>query len=249
MKSSFRIALYCVATCICIAVVICRGQTASQPNSDAATVLYQKLSVIASNIRDSNLGKNSKGEPKSKLTSEAKHTFDESPLSGQEKYQFVIANIQNELLEIEKREALLRILLRQAVEQTVKGNDLLFFTNYLTGEHVNKESSRDSLIRCLVQLEQGGTSVFANPTNGWASVLEWNLTRRFSATSLLRNHMLEIAKQDNWNPYGDGYFPSWNTSEAEALNDEILAAQKFILARRFVDEKIRRGASSARDSR
>jgi hypothetical protein len=169
--------------------------------------------------------------------------LNELQMPEKEKTQFVIWHIDQELVELQKHEILLKMLLHQLAYQHVNQDQLAPLAKTL--KRNNESQINPAIIACLIKLESRGMPVFSENRSMWGPVLESCLESNNGKMGILTQHVLEMAEHDQWKPYGTLIFPEWYGAEKEEIADTLLNKQKNILARHYVEEKFeaRQGGS------
>ncbi|MGA2786209.1 MAG: hypothetical protein ABSF60_01655 [Verrucomicrobiota bacterium] len=214
--------------------IVCATVVFGQISHQAANDSYEKLLSIADrqvqavNLANRDLNKISA------INKEGEDFLSNLPLSEEEKTQFLFFHINQELLEVQKREIVLKMMLNQLCKRRVHPDQFQFFAQFLNRRNLGNID--DALFACLVTVEDNGTSLFSNSPSTWMPVLKSNLKPKYTGSGLLAEHLLETAQQEHWKPFGNSYlFDSLNVEEQTEITDAIRATQKRILAQRFIE--------------
>ena len=226
--------------------LFCYGQMPHDLHSNSTNELYKKLNSITDEISAKLYGSGSTNTATvGALKQQCHQLFDESGLTDDEKTKFLLHNIKHELSGIEKREVLLKAMLRQlSREKKVKSVDVQFFAPYLSHVH-DTFNMQDSILICLLSIgHSDGMPIFTNAPDFWKPVLETNLSPRYTGRGLLCDSLLILAQDEHWNTYGhDEHNNSYYTfsyltpKENAEISSALISEQKYILARRFLEDK------------
>jgi len=225
-----------IITGVCITIGF--GQLSHQTPNDLRTDPYGKLLSIVNREAQALNQTNQDLDKIAAINKEGLDLLSGLPLSEEEKTQFLFEHINQELLEAQKRELLLKMMLKQLAKQKVHPNQFQSFIPFLTRGNFELFDLPDALLVCLVTVEDRGTFIFSNAPSLWGPVLESNLKPRYTGTGILADYMLESASKEHWQPFGNSYFfNSLSVREGTEMIDAMRAAQKQILAKRYIEEK------------
>lgn len=162
--------------------------------------------------------------------------LDGLPLSGKEKTRFLIDHINSELIEIEKRQSIVKLMLSQLPRQGIQQDQLQQYSKFFDYQH-SHPSTGTALFYYLISLEDNGTAVFNDPV--WTKIVGAHLERGDASVSTLTDHVLEAAEREHWHPYGT-VLPEWSDNEKHEMGNAVVRAQRNLLAQRYIQEKGKR---------
>lgn len=219
---------------IILLALACVATGLDQPGLDKGGDPYSRLkAIIDSHVATLN---QSNSDPKlaSAVHKEASDFIEQLQLPGQGKAEFLLSHINSELLDLQRREILVRTMLAELIKEKVSTDQLQGIATFL-----NRRGGRDidaSLLAGLIAFEDGGLKVFSTP--GWGAILKSHLESGASGREILTQHLLETAEREHWKPYGTSVFPAWSGEEQTEIGRASLATEKTILARQYVQEKL-----------
>lgn len=202
-------------------------QAEKEPYSELQSIVNKQVEALNRTNRD--IGRIST------FHQEAVKLLTDLPLSDESKSQFLVNHINQELLEVQRRELILKLMLDQLSKQKVAANQFASFAQFLN--RGNAGNIDDALMACLISVEEQGTHIFNRTPSVWNPILDLELHPKYTGVGILSEHILESAEQEHWKPFGDSYlFDSFSLKEETEITDSINATQKRILARRYVEE-------------
>lgn len=226
-----------------MAVLVALGQF----RDDRTNETYSQLQAIAAQQADAVNQTNRNSERISSLVKQGVELLNKLPLSDGEKARYLISHINDELLEIEKREMLIRAMLTGLHGRRIEPNQLgtiAAFLNRPSGGRLDAALFAGIMIR-----EDEGIPVFITPQ--WGSILEFQLRTPSVQRGMLVDHLLEAAQRKNWNPDGA---TNWLQAAYHDQNEQMeigaaaREAEKMIWARKYVRENLLKNEQEKKSS-
>jgi hypothetical protein len=216
---------------VAVCAAVCIGQSDAPPHDS-----YARLTSIIEEQSKALDSTNVDSKRVSQLHQKAVDLLNTLPLSGEQKTDFLIEHIRGELVEAQKRERLLKLMINQLSQQSVRPDQLKPFASFLREERTKGTTTSGALVACIIKLEDNGTQVFEGQE--WAKIIELHLKSIDTPRSILTEHILERAERENWKPPTESLLPVWSGNEQMEIGREAIATQRSLIAKRYVEEKL-----------
>jgi hypothetical protein len=218
---------------VCVVALVCLGQSTQNKTDE----VYRRLQVIAS--QRANLANQTSREPEaiSALYKQGVDLLEQMQIPEQEKQQFLFDHLNKELIEIETRETLVKMLIRELSRHKAESPRFRTVADFLNRQDAGHLDS--ALIAVVAAGETKGVSIFSQPE--WVAVLKSQIKDPGPQQSFLTEYLLETAEREGWLPYGTTNWSQWDGMTGEEkieIANSALAVQRNILARQYLDDKL-----------
>jgi hypothetical protein len=209
-------------------VVLSFGQ--SPPKKDD---LYPRFKSIIEQKVDS-LGTNNLDGPAVRaIYSAGQDYLAKLPISEEKKREFLLSHLERELIELQKEELRIKIMVTELSQKEVKPEQFQIFVPFLSQQHLGNVDH--ALLACMVKSEIGGNSIFSQPR--WKPILLSYLEKDNGFISTLASYLLSRTKREDWKFEEGRILPKWSAEEQLEVGRAVSATQERILAKRYLQEK------------
>jgi hypothetical protein len=209
------------------------GQSSKQSTDD----FYVHLEMIADKQCDLENNANHDAQKISAVYDQGIGALDDLPIPENARMQYLVDHISTELIEIQKREIIVNMMLHRLADEKVQPSQVQPFANFLKQQSENKIEV--ALYASLIKMDENGAKIFSTNQPTWAMIIDKALKSENTKKQILTEYVLGVAENRHWKPYGSSIFPEWNGADKEEMSDVMLAAQKSIIARQFIEESLK----------
>lgn len=163
------------------------------------------------------------------------------PVSAEKKAETLFSHLDAELVELQKRELYIKVLLGQISWQECDSKQFAGCAQFLGRYRVGDIES--SLFAFVTAAEIRGIPIYSDAK--WQSLLLSYLNAKDRMRTVIADQLLIEAKKTNWTASGEAILPEWSAGEQREIAGAVLMAEKRILARRYIVEKLKVSGNNA----